>query len=307
MPSKKVMYIHKDLKTMTDNALLKLIRQIPNYLAVIAKKQIFTKIELGEFVNRIGHSDNTKKDLFYNEHNIPSLIRVTNKRDHQGRKTGLFENKELGWHCNGASRKNCNEVTLILFCENPGYVNHGITSFCDMKKAYQDLPADVKCLVKEIQVKTDFKTFSGNNPSLYYSAPGYKISPSDIEFEAFAGIKKISRNTSVFIHSEESIYKPLVRTHPWHKKKSIYFIPSAISDWRHKNNQPFDSQKLWNFLYTHCYSEKYIYHHRWEQGDLLFNDQYYYMHKRTKTKGPRSMWRFCVNNEKMLSFNHKKI
>ena len=56
---------------------------------------------------------------------------------------------------------------------------------------------------------------------------------------------------------------------------------------------------LLNKLEEHLYQEKYMYHHHWQKGDLIFSDQFYSYHMRNEVKGDRLLYR--------LAFNYKNL
>jgi taurine dioxygenase len=286
--------VNFDLLNANDNKLQDFVKMIPEHHLLLLKNVPSKKDKLVNVINRIGKTF-TRPDggLYFTDPDAFEITRVTNARDNAGKKIGLFADLELCWHSNGTLRKNVQQVTLMLHCVKPGDTNYGITGFCNMKQAYNDLPNNIKELIDSMEVRHSMKAFAGEVPPVGKNDGGYKLTPDDPEYEIFNGTNS---NKDGYTTEQEQCWKPLVVTHPWHGKKALYFIPSVVVEWRNPNNPDFDSNWLWNYLYDHCFQEKYIYRHKWEAGDMIFNDQYYGLHNRTEVKGDRLLWRFCTDN-----------
>ena len=285
-----------DLLNADDKELKEFVKSIPEHHLLLLKNVPSDKEKLVEVVNRIGKTYIRPEGLYFTDPDAVEITRVTNARDDDGKKMGLFADLELCWHSNGTLRKNVKQITLMLHCVKPGDADYGITGFCNMKQAYDDLPEDIKELIDSIEVRHSMKAFAGEVPSIGKNDGGYKLTPEDPEYEIFNGSNVNSKGTTTYTTENEEVWKPLVPTHPWHGQKTLYFIPSVIVEWRNPANPNFDSEWLWNYLYDHCFQEKYIYRHKWEPGDMIFNDQYYGLHNRTEVKGDRLLWRFCTDN-----------
>ena len=276
------------------------VRAIPEHNLILIRNIPKNKSKLVKMINRIGKTHIRPEGLYYTDPDAIEITRVTNQRDINGSKIGLFADLELCWHCNGTLRKDVKETTLILYCVKPGKKSHGVTGFCNTRKAYEDLPENVKKLIEKIKVRHSMKAFSNEIPTLHKGDGGYSLTQDDPEYEIFSGKNKNSKGKTAYVSELEDLYKPLVCTHPLYEKKSLYFIPSAITHWYHEEGIHFDSEKLWDFLYEHTFQEKYVYRHHWCSGDIIFNDQWYGMHNRTEVKGDRFLWRFCIDNSAII-------
>jgi|TARA_B110000240_G_scaffold133644_1_gene148375 alpha-ketoglutarate-dependent taurine dioxygenase len=284
-----------NLLQATQEELNDFVKKIPDHHFILLRNVPSNKEKLVEAVNKMGRSSTVqKKTVFWADQDSLEITRVTNARDEEGKKTGLFADLDLCWHSNGGLREKVKQVTLMLHCVNPGNPEYGITGFCNMKQAYKELPNDVKELIETMEVRHSMAAFTGEGPTVGKNDGGYKLTPEDPEYEIFDGSngKKHHGGTTY----TDQVWKPLVVTHPWHGEKALYFIPSLIEEWRNPTHPDFNSDWLWNYLYDHAFQDKYIYKHKWQPGDMVFNDQYYGLHNRTEVKGERLLWRFCTDN-----------
>ena len=279
--------INENILNYSDNQLKELI--VASYDNIILIENLADdKKALGEFVSRIGIHSN-RNEYFFTDPDEPTITRVTNKRVNN-KKIGLFADLDLAWHCHGHTRNVVAENTLLLYCSQPGNSEYGITGFCNSRKAYYDLPEDIKITVDNISVRMDLSAFMGETPTLYKNDGGYKLTPEDPEYPIFSG--KISQG---YDSSYKEVWKPLVYTHPVDGKKSLHFCPSFIVEW----NYEYEGESLWNYIYDHLFSDKYCYYHKWKTGDMIISDQRASLHNRTEVQGDRLLYRFCVNNENL--------
>lgn len=295
--------VEADIFNMTDRELEQFVRQIPNHHFLLLKNVPHDKQKLVEFADRIGDSMVPDEGYFFSDDDHVQITRVTNKRDDDGNKIGLFADLELCWHCNGGLRKNVKQITLMLYCDKPGDQDYGITGFCNTRAAYEDLPNDVKQLVDRIVVRHSTKAFTSETQTIGRNDGGYALTPEDPEYPIFNGTQLTEEGNTTYTAETNGLWKPLVATHLWNKTKSLYFTPSFICEWKHLDGVDFDEQWLWEYLYNHTYQDKYIYKHRWESGDFIINDQWHGMHNRTEVKGDRNMYRFCVDNCNIIAEN----
>jgi alpha-ketoglutarate-dependent taurine dioxygenase len=60
------------------------------------------------------------------------------------------------------------------------------------------------------------------------------------------------------------------------------------------------SDNIVDKLYNHSYQEKYFYHHDYQDGDVIFGDQWLTVHKRWKTDlGDRMLYRVSMDWSKV--------
>lgn len=254
---------------------------------VLLQDQDCNKSDLARIYDAIGavcmpvHPDGTKE--FFADDEYPQLMRVTNLREDGTttgtEKTGIFADKELDWHSNGNARDQGKECCIALYCVHEG--TDSVTSFCDMRQAYRDLPKDIRSEVDNITCLYGFE-----------NGTFYDLDDDDKELEMF-------ENRGVY---KNGIKRPLVYKHPYDKDKGLYFTFHYIQE-VYNNTTPWD--ELNKFLMDHCFQDKYVSHHSWKPNDLIFMDQYHSLHKRNAVKGERLLYRTALDYRRV--FRSRKV
>jgi alpha-ketoglutarate-dependent taurine dioxygenase len=72
-------------------------------------------------------------------------------------------------------------------------------------------------------------------------------------------------------------------------KLGLYYIPFQMKKFIELSQEVSDSLK--EILTDHIFSKQYVYHHDWEDGDIVISDQWYGLHKR---------WAFDKMDERLL-------
>ena len=303
-----------DIASASRDEILEFAKRLPYYNVVLLRNLDLTKKQLTDIMSTIGKGKSPGH--WFHDKDFPDIVTVTNKRDEDGNKIGLFADLELGWHCNGVLRELVREISFSLYCEKPGI--DSVTSFVNTREAYDDLPTDIKELVNNIDCKISFHAFSGEVETIGSNDGGYRLTPDDPEYAVFTGqINSVNIETIKDAHGKgidfsEDRYgsgfhvKPLVATHPWTAQRSLFFVNNFITDWWHRNGQDFDSKGLWDFLFNHLFQEKYIYHHKWKTGDWLWADQWNSFHRRNAVKGDRLLYRLCCDNHHLIKEMERK-
>ena len=251
-----------NIKEYDSEMIKKFGKKLPNYNITILRDQNLHESDIVRITNTIGNVMNPRR--FYMHPEYPGLFRVTNKRV-EGEKIGIFADKELGWHSNGNGRKLIgDEACVALYCVKPG--DDSITSFVDMRQAYDYLPTEVKYRLDNTVCNYQFK----NNTF-------YNLDPDDKELVMF-DTKKLY---------PEGVWKPLVHTHPYNGYRALFFSYHYIQGGLDKDT--------YNFLMEWCFQDRYVYHHEWEAGDFVFMDQWNSLHKRNEVKGDRLLYRICLD------------
>ncbi len=272
------------VKNLNSQQWLMLAQEIAHRNTIVFTGQDLSASEFVDCIRNIGNM--RRRDYFFNHPSCPEITLVTNQRDAEGRKQGVFADLELGWHSNGNTRSD-SEAFLALYCVAPGV--GGETWFSHGQRSYADLSPDLKALVEEIECEYEFDP---SRPDTFY-----KIKPEDPEYRVFTG--EADR-----INGRETRYgrvcRPLVSVHPFSNKKSLYFSYPTLSRWWRRDGKGFNEKELWSFLKNHMFQDKYVYKHQWKKGDLIFNDQLSGFHRRTEVSSveTRQLYRiaFDFNN-----------
>ena len=243
-------------------------KNIPKDNVVLFRNQDLDKQDLVNVYKGIGRTYAPRKKEFFCDDEFPELFRVTNERVN-GEKTGVFADKELDWHSNGNARDQGKECCIALYCVHEGV--DSVTSFCDMRQSYKDLPLSIKEEVDYIECLYGFE-----------NGTFYDLEEDDKELEMF-------RNRGMYLNG---IKRPLVYEHPYDKDIGLYYTFHYIRE-VYGNQTPWS--ELNKYLKEHVFQDKYVAHHYWKPGDLIFMDQYHSLHKRNAVKGRRLLYRTALD------------
>jgi len=252
----KAKILEGDLKKFTEDELKDLIRDVYKYTTVVVKNQNLTPEEQLKICQVIGDVQQTwipgrTEGISV----INGVVRVTGKKDEKGLRGIFGHNHVLEWHVNKASNIERKPIIAIYGVEG---TKGSRTSFMNTIDAWEDLPEDVKDELRDVKVICGYK------PNTYTDSP---------------------------FHKEHMNYKneiPLVRTNE--EGKTGLFIP-FYQTFHFVDHTPEEFDYWKTFLRAHCVQDKYIYHHDWDDGDIIFNEQWLSQHKR---------WPFEEMNKRVL-------
>jgi len=274
------------LKDMSSEEITRWAKCLHQDNVVLLKKQNCDKSDLVRIYDAIGRvcmpvDRKTGKAEFFADESYPQLMRVTNERDESGEKTGIFADLELDWHSNGNGRDQGKESCVALYCVHEG--TDSVTSFCDVRQAYRDLPLEIKEEVDYIEAMYKFErgTF-------------YDLQEDDKELEMF-------ENRGVY---KDGIKRNIIYRHPFDGDPGIYWSHHYIKEVV-GNTTPWET--MYEYLMKHVFQEKYIAHHHWEPEDLLFMDQWHSLHKRNAVKGHRLLYRTAMDYRHVFRLARKAV
>ena len=237
-----------DIKTMSDEELKQVARDINKHLVVIFRNQSLTPEDELRIARAMGNVKANKGERTTAKDNlslIPGVMRVTGELNDRG-EPGLFGHEiELDWHTHHPTEKN-RWPFVWLYSERGSKGSR--TSWINQVLAYNDLPEDIKQKVNGITVACGHKV--GN------------FSPSEI-FQnnvVYGNPQKIVRTN---IENLTGLYFPFLQ---------IFDVIDGAT----KEEWP----ELFEYLKNHILQEKYIMHHDWEDGDLVISEQWLSIHKR---------------------------
>jgi len=181
----------------------------------------------------------------------PALIDISNVTA-DGRLTDRgLGNAEAFWHTDLSYKERPPAGSALYAREVPR--QGGNTCFCNMYRAYDDLPADLRA---QAEGRTAVHDESRN--SAMRLRPGYTEEPDP------------SRTPGP--------RHPIVRTHPRTGRKALFlgrrpfsYIPGLSVP---------ESEALLDRLWAHATQEQYVYCHKWRVGDLILWDNRCVMHRR---------------------------
>lgn len=177
------------------------------------------------------------------------VSRVTGELDEHGR-PGLFGHvSDLDWHVNRPGDADRSPLVWLLGVK--GTVGSK-TSWTNNIMAYDDLPDDVKESIKDLKMVC-----------------GWKLgSYSDFNFNETSGIKE----------NYNEYYTPNIVHTNIGQRTGLFFPFLQFRNFVGINQE--DSMELAKPLIQHILQEKYIYHHEWQDGDVVIAEQWLGIHKR---------------------------
>jgi len=248
--------IEGDLKEFSDDEIKNLIRDVYKHTTVVLKNQSLSPEEQLRIAKVAGDVQPTwfpgrTEGISV----IDGIVRVTGKKDEKGLR-GIFGHKEvLEWHVNKASNPDRKPIIAIYGVKG---TKGSRTSFLNTIEAWSDLPKDIQNKLLDIKIICGYKR------GLYTDSPFHKE----------------------HINYENPL--PLVRTNE--EGKTGLFIP-FFQTFEFVDHGPEEFNFWKEYLKNHCVQEKYIYHHDWEDGDIVFNEQWLSQHKR---------WAFDKMDERVI-------
>ena len=174
----------------------------------------------------------------------PEILLVSNKTE-DGRYVGLPDAGRF-WHTDQSYEEKPALGSLLFAIEVPAD-GSGDTWFCDMTSAYDALTDDMKTRLDGLRGKHIYNHSHENfslNGEQQDRLPGYD--------------------------------HPLVRTHPETGRKALYLGGKLLKFIVGMDET--ESVMLLDDLYDHCQDDRFIYKHKWRQGDLVFWDNRCTMH-----------------------------
>lgn len=195
------------------------------------------------------------------------IIRVTGKLNEKG-EPGLFGHKSaLEWHANSASNKDRKPIVWMYGAEG---MKGSRTSFLNMIQVYENLPNNFKKSISNL--KCYFGYEHGKYTTTEYFHPHVnKELPFDIVMTTTAG--------------KTGLYYPFYQ---------VFGMEGLLES---------EFKEVHDELVNHILQEKYMYHHDWEDGQIILSDQWLSLHKRWEFDGmeDRILHRIALDYSKVYS------
>jgi len=227
-------------------------RAFHDNIVVVFRRQTLSNKRHIEFSRRFGELEIhiVKKYLLpgYRE-----ILLISNIRDERGEHIGLAD-AGFTWHSDTSYRRRPSRCSLLYAKEVPQRNGQplGDTVFANAIAAYEALPENMK------------KRLAGLNAIHRYSARR-RVTDSPRP-----------KLTQAQLDETPDIAHPIVRTHPYTGRKSLYVTAGECVS---IENMPDDEAvDLIAELDAHCVRPEFLYRHRWQVGDLLMWDNTSSMH-----------------------------
>jgi len=248
--------IHEDIKSLSATQLHEVAKLCNRHFVVVFRDQNLTiqdQMRIASSIGTVkldhGKNDEEKERILIE----PGVIRVTGELNAKGDK-GLFgHDEELDWHTHHANAlKRYPFVWLYAVKGSAG----SRTSWINQEMAYNDLSDDVKQKLQTIKYASGYKIGSFSNMA---------VAKEKINYE----------NPISIVHTNKE------------GKKGLYFPFQQVYDIVEGATKE-EWQELYNLLKDHCTKEKYIYHHAWQDNDLVISEQWLSIHKRWSFDGMKN-------------------
>lgn len=279
--------IEKQILDYTDKDFENLVAKIVKKGSAVLHDQNLTRQQLAQVCARMGEVE--ELDYFMNPADSPQ-ISIVSGAIKDGKAIGMFGPTELEWHANGTGRYNFKEICVGLYCVEECIDT--VLSLVNQCDAFQELTEEEKNYYRNIDINL--------NNSKGVAEPIWRDDGVYSKAYQTAGEEKFRTGQE---HYQETINRrPLVAKHPVDGRE--YFYPMFIYLY---NAYYKDGTELENFkefkdtLYNKITRSKYMFHHVFRKGDLLFMDQLTTSHRRSAIKNKdRQLWRTAFDYSKAV-------
>lgn len=249
-----------DLSTPLSDAGFEAVSQAwLDHVVLLFRDQKISDDDLVRFSRRFGELDTAPASATdyagAQEKSRPEIWIISNVVEN-GKPIGALGDKEAEWHTDMSYVDEPPMASVLYSLEIPR--EGGDTSFANMYKAYETLPADLKREVEGRLANHDSSTTSVG------------------ELRAGAGAVTDVRLAPGAKH-------PMVRTHPVTGGKALYlgrrlnaYVPGL---------DLAESERLLDRLWAHCMKPEFAWTHKWRVGDLLIWDNRVAIHRRDSFDG----------------------
>jgi len=239
----------------------------------ILNEQDLTQRQLVEVSNRIGHCESY--GYFMNPKDNPEISIVSGQLDSNEKSIGMFGDTELQWHANGSARHAFDQICVSLYCVEECVDT--VLSICNQCDMFEALSEADKERYRTIDIQLDNK-----HDAIY------RISEKNLP-DAPAPENEI--RTGKDFYQEDIDRRPLVGIHPIDGREYLYFmVPFIVGAL--ENGETIDHEVLYDELWSKLFRSKYMIHHVFRRGDLLFMDQLHTIHRRSPVHNlERQLWR----------------
>ena len=184
---------------------------------------------------------------------FPEILLISNIRDDRGEHIGLAD-AGFTWHSDTSYRRRPSRWSLLYAKEVPqrGGRPLGDTVFANTVAAYEALPESMKKLLARLKAVHRYSA-----RRRVADSPRPKLTRQQVE-------------------ETPDIAHPIVRTHPYTGRKSLYVTAGeCIGIEGMPDDEALD---LVAELDSHCVRPEFLYRHKWQVGDLLMWDNTSSMH-----------------------------
>jgi taurine dioxygenase len=259
-----------DLRGAGETTLAAVVRTFHRHGALLLRGQNLTPGELTAFVAAFGEpEDHTIKD--FTVPGFPKVFRLSN-RIVDGRPIGAH-NDGVGWHTDYSYRSEPVMMTLLFAVEVPP--EGADTLIADGVAAWAALPPQRQAALEGLRLHHSYQHFMRTR-----------------EWGAMELSDELKRENP-------DVWHPLVRTHPADGRKALWPSTGTVVEIDGLPNP--EGLELVQSLVDFMTEERFVYRHKWRQGDVLMWDNRCTLHTGTlfdDTLYIREMHRLWVRGDK---------
>jgi taurine dioxygenase len=237
------------IQDLTDFEIIKLGSVVMTQMVIVFKNQDLTPEEELAFCRKIGKVQSTTHERTKHISLQDGILRVTGEKDKHGEE-GLFGHvSALDWHANQPSNKK--RMPLIWLYGQKG-TEGSRTSWINMIEAYEKLPTKLK------------KKLDGK--------------------KAYFGYESGKYSTSSFFHehvNKENLFSIVMENDAG--LKGLYFPFNQMFGIEGMEQTEFED--LVKTIKEYVMKPDFVYHHDWEDGDVVLSEQWLSIHKRWEFEG----------------------
>jgi len=197
----------------------------------------------------------------YRTKDYPEVAYVTN-RDAAGKIDPFGVNRATIWHTDETYREELPWFTMLHGLEVPR--DKGGTMFADMRKAYDELPDDVRLRLDKLTGLHGRHT----GPQGRYFTPKRGDWTSDEQARAY----------------ETEIRHPAALIHPFSKRRILFVNPLHTNGFVGMDQA--EGIQFVRDLAAHATEDRFVYYHQWKVGDVVIWDDYATMHRNAGDSSP---------------------
>ena len=180
---------------------------------------------------------------------FPEVLLVSNLQKPDGAPLGILADRDVGWHYDQIYLAKPALGSMLHAVTVPP--EGGRTYFADMAAVYAALPDDLK---RRIEGRRAVQSYEHFNRA--FSVPTSKTQKA----------------------RTQDVAHPVVRTHPYSKRKSLYICPGMTTEIL--GLKEAESREILDRLFEFSVRPEFVYGHDWQPGDSILWDNARSMHRR---------------------------
>ena len=272
-----------------------IISLIRKYGIVIWRRTDLSLQDYNTWQLKLGYHQHA--DIWCSHKDYPIFFRVTNKRLREGQK-GLFEDKELDWHCNILFTPDSEELLGLYAKTIPkGSKTFFANSLPYYKNLSDSLREELGSLWIEVtgKIEDTYEKTLAHHQLEKYQSDDFDKKRADRDLRKSVNFEKRHFNLYKKPRCLKHSFLKMIPNHPL-GAKGVYFPHLNIASVTNSTGQPVSNHReiYETVKKDYILSGRYVYHHEWKPGDIVLADQLTGVHKRN------NIWKQSKDAEREL-------